>query len=82
MATWRVRGAIPEPMKTPLRRLAGRPAPARLGQPAEPSDLARTVEELQLLQLELAHRVSELEERLAASGGGEKAKAKPRSTKR
>jgi hypothetical protein len=79
VATWRVRAAVPESMKAPFRKLLGRPAPAQLAEPEQPSDLVRSVEELQVLQLELARRVSELERRLDASGG--KGQAKTRSAK-
>jgi hypothetical protein len=82
VATWRVRAAVPESMKAPFRRLLGRPSPAQLAEPEQPSDLARSVEELQVLQLELARRVSELEERLGASGAAEKGQAKTPSSKR
>ena len=77
---WRVRAAVPESMKAPFRRLLGRPSPAQLAEPEQPSDLARSVEELQVLQLELARRVSELEARLGQAGGAETARAKSRKS--
>jgi hypothetical protein len=58
-------------MKAPFRRLLRRPLPAHLAHPEEPSDLVRAVEELQVGQLELARRVSELEQRLAATDPGQ-----------
>ena len=66
VAVWRVRGALPESVKSPLRKLLRRPAPASVDQPDEPSDSVRSVEELQIAQVELARRVTELEEKLAA----------------
>jgi hypothetical protein len=66
VAVWRFRGALPESVKSPLRKLLRRPAPASVEQPAEPSDSVRSVEELQIAQVELARRVSELEQKLAA----------------
>jgi hypothetical protein len=66
VAVWRFRAALPEPVKTPLRRLLRRPAPAELAEPAGPSDLVRSVEELQVGQVELARRMSELENEIAA----------------
>jgi hypothetical protein len=69
VASWRLRSAVPEPVKAPFRRLLGRPLPADLARAEEPSDLVRAVEELQVGQLELARRVSELEQRLAEETG-------------
>jgi hypothetical protein len=66
VATWRLRGALPESVKSPLRRVLRRPAPATLAQPSEPSDVTTAIEGLQIEQVELARRLSELEERLAA----------------
>jgi hypothetical protein len=64
VAVWRFRGALPESVKSPLRKLLRRPAPASVDQLAEPSD--RSLEELQIAQVELARRVTELEQKLAA----------------
>jgi hypothetical protein len=71
VAVWRFRGALPESVKSPLRRLLRRPAPAAVAQSAEPSQAVRSVEDLQVAQVELARRVSELEQKLAALEGGE-----------
>jgi hypothetical protein len=65
VAVWRFRAALPEPVKTPLRRLLRRPSPAALAQPEEPSDLVKAVEDLQVGQVELARRVTELENELS-----------------
>jgi hypothetical protein len=78
VAVWRFRAALPEPVKTPIRRLLRRPAPAALEQPAQPSDLTRAVEDLQLERTELARRVTELEDRLAAlEAGRRRTRTKP-----
>jgi hypothetical protein len=61
---WRIRAGVPEPMKRPLRKLLGRPSPAELAEPDEPSDVVRALEDVQIGQVELARRLARLEERL------------------
>jgi len=63
---WRVRAALPESMKKPLRKLLRRPSPAELAEPEAPTEVSRTLEDLQLGQLELTRRLAELEERTDA----------------
>jgi hypothetical protein len=63
---WRARAAVPESMKRPLRKLLGRPSPVELAAPEGPSDISRLLEDVQIGQVELARRVTELEERLMA----------------
>jgi hypothetical protein len=63
---WRVRAAIPESMKKPVRKLLGRPSSAELAEPEEPSDVVRALEDLQIGQVELARGLAQLEERMTA----------------
>lgn len=67
---WRIRAALPEPMKKPVRKLLGRPSPAELAEPEVPSDVVRALENVQIDQLELARRLTELEERTQALESG------------
>jgi hypothetical protein len=61
---WRVRAAIPESLKKPMRKLLRRPYTAELAEPEQPSDVVRALEDLQISQVELTRRLAQLEERM------------------